>query len=477
MKKQLKFRNLFGTFLFLFLAGSLSAQSTFYKKYDYAGDDFGNFVIETSDGGYAIIGTTNSLGAGNYDIWLLKTDSSGDTLWTKTYGGPDNDEGYCLRETNDNGFIIAGYKTVPGHYRDGWIIKTDATGNIDWDYTFGTELNGESATSLVKAENNSFIVSGNVNSKSYVFKIDDEGNVLWEQTYFTTQSSSANSICQTNDGFAVAGSFQVYSAGGWYPNIFTIDSVGNLGYQLTYMNQGQGWFQFIIGTTDNGIVFGGEENGENVVYKLSAATGLEEWNYNYESVINTWTKSATETPDNNIVITDNSWDASLRKLNTTTGDTLWTRTSEFFPDYPKYTELTTTSDNGLIITGYTSNHGVVLVKTMQNGSMTGIESQNNIQKSISLNQNFPNPFSEQTELSFQLSNHESIELYITDINNKRIRTLFNNLLAPGEYKYTWDGNNAFGSTCPSGIYYAILKTKNGIAETRKMIKILNKPSL
>ncbi len=472
MKKHLEFRNFLGILLFLFLSGSLSAQNTFYKNYDYAGDEFGHFVIETSDGGYAIIGTTNSLGAGNYDVWLLKTDSSGDTLWTKTYGGPDDDEGYCLRETNDNGFIIAASKTVPQQYKNGWIIKTDATGNIDWEYTFGTDLNGESATSLVKTDNDSFIVSGNLNSKSYVFKIDDEGNVLWEQTYFTTKNSSTTSICQTSDnGFAVAGSFQMVSAGDWFPNLFTIDSDGNLGYQLTYMPNAGG-FYFVAADSNGNMIFGGDDNGENVVYK-NTSNGLQQWNYRYYHEV--WTEHVTSgvvASDNNIIITDNTYDASLRKINTETGDTLWTRTSTLNNDYPKYTNLTTTSDNGLIITGYTYNHGLILVKTMQNGSMTGIENQKSIQKSISLNQNFPNPFSERTELSFNLSKPESIELYITDLNNKRIKTLLKEPLAPGVYNYIWDGNNTNGVACPSGIYYAILKTKNGITETRKMIKIL-----
>lgn len=471
MKKYLEFRIFLGFFLFIFLSGSLSAQSTFYKNYDYAGDDFGNFVIETSDGGFAIIGSTNSLGAGNYDVWLLKTDSSGDTLWTKTYGGSDDDEGYCLRETSDNGFIIAAYKTIPQHYRDGWIIKTDATGNIDWEYTFGTELNGESASSIINADNNSFIVSGNLNSKSYVFKIDDEGNVFWEQTYFPAQSSSTSSICQTSDGFAVAGSFQMVSAGNWFPNLFTIDTDGNLGYQLTYFPNAGG-FYFIVADLNGDMIFGGDDNGENVVYKNSS-NGLQEWNYRYYHEV--WYEhvtSAVVASDNNIIITDNTYDASLRKINTATGDTLWTRTSTFYNDYPKYTNLTTTSDNGLIITGYTYNHGLILVKTMQNGSMTGIENQKSIQKSISLNQNFPNPFSKKTELSFNLSKAESIELYITDLNNKRIKTLLKEPLAPGVYNYIWNGNNANGVACPSGIYYAILKTKKGITETRKIVKIL-----
>ena len=471
MKKHVEFQFFLGVFLVIFFAGSLSAQSTFYKKYDYSGDDFGHFVIETSDGGYAIIGTTNSLGAGNYDVWLLKTDGAGDTLWTKTYGGPDNDEGYCLRQTHDNGFIIAAYKSVPNHYTDGWVFKTDASGNIEWEYTFGTNSNGESASSLVPIGDNAFLVSGNVNSKSYVFKIDVEGNILWEQSYFPNQSSSTTSICQISDSsFAVVGSFQTFGGGGWYPNLFTIDSEGNLGYQLTYTFLGTGGFNFITHTTDGGMIFGGNENGENVVYKNSL-TGVEEWSCRYyQEVWYQGVTSAVQTFDNNIIITDNTYDASLRKLNITTGDTLWTRTSSFNNDNPRYTNLTTTGDGGLIITGFTSAHDLILVKTMQNGSMEGIEDYANNKKSITLNQNFPNPFSEQTELSFYVSKHESVDLYITDINAKRVNTIIKKSLVSGEYEYTWDGTDMNGMNCPSGVYYAILKTKSGIMETRKIIK-------
>jgi len=473
MKKYLKFQISLWIYLFLFFASSLSAQSTFYKKYNYSGDDFGHFVIETSDGGYAIIGSTNSTGAGNYDIWLLKTNANGDTLWTKTYGGPNNDEGYCLRQTNDNGFIITGYKSIPNHSIDGWVFKTDTVGNIEWEYTFGTDLNGESASSLVPTDENTFLVSGNLASKSYIFEIDIEGNILWEQSYFPNQNSSTTSICKINDStFVVVGSFQMYSAGLWYPNLFTIDSEGNLGYQLTYALMGAGNFNFITNTKDGGMVFGGAENGENVVYKNSLS-GIQEWEYRfYQEAWYQGATSAIQISDDDIIITDDTYNASLRKLNITTGDTLWTRTSSYNNDNPKYTNLTTTNDGGLIITGYTHDHDLILVKTLQNGGMTGIEDFGNIQKSITLNQNFPNPFIEQTELSFRLSKPESVELYITDINAKRVSTIINETLAPGEYKYTWDGINMNGIDCPSGIYLAFLKTKNGIIETQKLIKTL-----
>ena len=472
MKKHLHANYFFGILVFIFLSGSLSAQNTFYKKYGYANKEYGHFVIETSDGGYAVVGTTNSIGAGGWDVWLLKTDSSGDTLWTKTYGGPDEDQGYCLRQTSDGGFIIAGYKTVPDNYKDGWVFKTDAGGNIAWEHIFSSELNGDVVSSLVNTTDNAFIGCGNLHSHSFAFKIDEEGNVLWEQTYFPNNNSGTVSICRTSDNkYAIAGSFQNFGGGAWYPNIFTIDTDGNLGYQLTYMLTGEGFFNFIIATSDGGMVFGGSENGKNVVYK-NALNGTEQWNYQYDETYGTTVTSGTETPDNNIVITDNTSYASMRKLSTATGDTLWTRTSDFNTDYPKYTHMTTTSDNGMILTGYTSDgeSDLVLVKTLQNGSMTGIVNHHGNQKPVTLKQNFPNPFSQQTELSFSLSKPETVALYITDINFKRIVTLCNHSFAQGKYNFVWDGNNANHMECPSGVYYAILKTKNGIFETRKLIK-------
>ncbi len=471
MKKHLSLKNFSGILLFLFLSTSLSAQNTFYKKYDYAGDDFGNCVIATSDGGYAIVGSTNSFGAGNYDVWLLKTDGSGDTLWTKTYGGPDNDEGYCLRETSDGGFIVAGYKTVSQHYADGWVFKTDASGTMEWEHTFGTDLNGESAAGVVNAGEDTFLVAGTLNSTSYLMEIDAGGNLLWEHSYFLTNSSSVSSICKVNDTiYAVVGSIQMHAGGEWYPNLFTIDSDGTLWYQLTYMLRGSGGFNFIVNTDDEGMVFGGAESGENIVYKNSLK-GDYLWSYSYPQEV--WyqgTTSAVQTTDKNIVITDNTYYASLRKLNAMSGDTLWTRSLDLYNDGPKYTCLAATPDHGIIITGYSDNHGVILVKTMENGSMTGVDAPAVAGNAGTVSQIAPNPFAGKTEIGFQLTKPATVELYITDGRVQKIKTLVSKHLDAGSYRFVWDGTGNGGAECPAGVYYAVLKTGPGIMHTRKIIK-------
>ncbi len=78
------------------------------KTFGKNGDDYGNSIHQTSDEGYILTGTTTSYGAGNYDLWLIKTNTLGDTLWTKTFGGSGEDRGYSVQQTSDGGFIITG---------------------------------------------------------------------------------------------------------------------------------------------------------------------------------------------------------------------------------------------------------------------------------------------------------------------------------------------------------------------------------
>ncbi|MEO0050715.1 MAG: T9SS type A sorting domain-containing protein, partial [candidate division WOR-3 bacterium] len=98
----------------------------------YGGEetDVGYSVQQTADGGYIIAGFTESFGAGMRDVYLIKTDSLGDTLWTRTYGGATGDEGWSVQQTADGGYIIAGWKGDTRDNPDVYLIKTDSLGLV-----------------------------------------------------------------------------------------------------------------------------------------------------------------------------------------------------------------------------------------------------------------------------------------------------------------------------------------------------------
>jgi hypothetical protein len=102
-----------------------------------AKSDFGYSVRQTSDGGYIIAGLTNSTGAGLRDVLLLKTNSTGVLQWSKTYGGAADDEARSVEETADGGFIISGFTQSYGSGYQMYLIKTNSTGNVTWSKTFG----------------------------------------------------------------------------------------------------------------------------------------------------------------------------------------------------------------------------------------------------------------------------------------------------------------------------------------------------
>lgn len=200
------------------------------KIYGGEGNDAGDSICQTTDGGFIIIGETTSQGAGDRDIWVIKTDSNGEIEWEKTFGGENYDRGKCGLQTNDGGFIIVGYTDSYGlGGTDMWLIKTDADGDIEWENTFGGEAN-EEGVCVQQTVDGGFIVAGQTTSygngraDAWIVKTDINGGFLWEKTFGDEFTDIAEWIVQANDGgYIFTGAYNLHNEGA-----FKIKSVGDL---------------------------------------------------------------------------------------------------------------------------------------------------------------------------------------------------------------------------------------------------------
>ena len=172
---------------FLYLTPA-SAQITFQKTYGGTLADQGASVQQTTDGGYIIAGNTKSSGAGNQDVYLIKTDAIGDTLWSKTYGGALNDLGRSVQQTVGGGYIIAGTTSSFGAgNQDVYLIKTDANGDTLWSKTYGGTA-GDEGNSVKQTTDGGYIIAGYTGSFGagaldvYLIKTDSSGNSGCHQT-------------------------------------------------------------------------------------------------------------------------------------------------------------------------------------------------------------------------------------------------------------------------------------------------------
>ncbi len=139
-------------------------------------------VIQTKDGGYLLTGW-KELNKGNIDAWIIKLDKNGNRIWDKTYGGSNSDEANSLIQTTDGGYAVAGYTESYGAgCKDIWLLRIDSDGNLIWDKTFGGS-NYDLANSLIQTNDGGYAVAGYTKSKgageedAWILKLDSQGNL------------------------------------------------------------------------------------------------------------------------------------------------------------------------------------------------------------------------------------------------------------------------------------------------------------
>jgi hypothetical protein len=243
---------------FVVCAIKIDATGSVVWNNTYGGNHAGGYsVARSNDGGYVIAGLTY---IGNQSVYLIKIDALGNMLWNKTYGGTGVDIGYCVIPTNDGGYIIAGYTDSFGNGgMDAYLVKTDSAGNMLWNKTYGG-TSEEHALSVVQTSDGGYVIGGDTKSFGsgmgdvYLVKTDSAGNMLWNRTYGGASDDGGGQLVQTGDGgFAITGYYGVIGAGSGDVYLFKTDSSGNMLWNRTYGGTNSDIGHSLIKTSDGGF--------------------------------------------------------------------------------------------------------------------------------------------------------------------------------------------------------------------------------
>jgi hypothetical protein len=350
---------------FGFVVSVEASSTTWSRTYGGKGFDYAESVIQTSDGGYAIVGHTESFGVDLSGFWLVKTDSSGIMEWNRVYGGK-SETAHSLVETADGGYAIVGQtQSFGAGFVDVWFVKTDAYGNMEWNKTYGG-TDGDSGRSLLVTSDGGYAIAGHTvsfgagNTDVWLIKTDEFGNLEWNRTY---GDGAAYALVETSDGgFALAGGARLVKT----------DAYGNMEWNQTY---GSRSIKYLVVTSDGGYALTGTKNDDFWLVKTDSY-GNTEWSQTYGGEGEDYANSLVATSDGGYAIAGTK-DLVISYLLTREEGNFWLIKTDAHGNmewnriygesgYDYANSLVATSDGGYAIAGTKSND-FWLIKTDKYG--------------------------------------------------------------------------------------------------------------
>ena len=299
-------------------------QKEWDRTYGGLGKDLGFFVQQTKDEGYIIVGGKKSFWIiGSYDLWIIKTDAKGNVLWDRTFGGSGEDLGFSVQQTNDDGYIIAGYTSFTNG-KKAWIIKIDSQGNKQLDMATGRA--DSEAASIGLTKDGGYIITGYTPSsgsgKEDVWLIKTNSKLHWDwlKTFGGPNRDLGLSVQETEDGgYIIAGLTESFGAGKGDVWLIKTDPKGDREWDRTFGGSNFDSGASVQQTRDGGYIVTGYNtttidnvgsysrlfNSDNIgrIWLIKTdSEGIELWNETFGGTRNDWGNSVQETGDGGYII-------------------------------------------------------------------------------------------------------------------------------------------------------------------------------
>ena len=470
----------FFTSLFLLpVATHANAPSVLWAK-EYGGNVwcFGESVVETDDGGFIAAGHKDNFNRSVDDgIYVVRTDSNGDTLWTREYGGESDDNAYSIQKTKDGGFVIAGDTRSFGAGNDDvYIIRTDSKGDTLWTKTYGTKEN-DAAYSVAVTKDGGFILAGEttfLNSPSYsvyLVRTDSAGDTLWTKMYSLGDTSSrANSVIQTDDGgFALAG----WIMGGLWGLFMRTDSIGNVlvkkVFTLQSLNANGVLFRDLKQTSDGGFILVGDISrpigfAPGVLLVRTDPDGDTLWTKVYTEALRGYSVAVTE--DEGFIVSASNF---IVKTDST-GDSMWSINFNGLEGKYLLKSIQQTADGGFIAAGEgtvdSSGVDFIMVRIDKEGAVIKKEKSNQqtAMEGFALSGNYKDNV---IYADYTIPYPVKVRICIYDAYGRLVRVLADTFMKKGTYTAKWKTDMGRRESTAGGVYFLRLSA-NGHTVSKKI---------
>ncbi|MBE0655041.1 MAG: T9SS type A sorting domain-containing protein, partial [Bacteroidales bacterium] len=445
-------------------------------------------VFPTADGGFLIGGSTSSFGSS--DFYMVKTNEQGEVVWEKTFGQTDRYEAMtCMIETDGGGYLMAGKRAEDSPYTsssDIYLIKTDASGNVSWSSIIGEATKSETPASIAQTPDGGYIICGSywLSSQTvfdvFLRKVNSEGIQQW-MTYINFEDGSADYgdwiEVASDGGFLITGRTQAFNYNYAY-DAYIMKTTGT-GVEEWMIEYGDPWPYYeganrLIKTSDGGFFICGYQNNDGVdndwyVVKTNGL-GVKQWSRTIGGTYHDKAFNACETSDGGYAVTGNyhleNWRCFVAKYNNE-GDTLWTRMWGDANHSSHNYDIRQLDDGGFITLGtITPNGGLTdIYLSRLSEDITGIENPDGkINPSqIEFLDAKPNPFSNSTLITYRVNSRRHLNISIYNLIGTKLATLVEGIVAPGSYEVS------IGENLPAGIYFCQLQSEE-FCRVKKLIR-------